>query len=66
MSQIKNAAFAVLSGILRDKTMEDKLMYIPNNDIQNYPFVIERGLKNFRYQCNLQSNVLSLPEYNQL
>ena len=26
------------SGILWDKTMADKLMYIINDDIQNYPF----------------------------
>ena len=27
-----------LPGISRDKTMTDKLMYIPNDDTQNYPF----------------------------
>ena len=26
------------TGILRDKTMTDNLMYIPNDDTQNYPF----------------------------
>ena len=26
----------VISGILRDKTMDDKLMYKPNDDTQNY------------------------------
>ena len=26
------------AGILRDKTMHDKLMYIPNYDKQNYHF----------------------------
>ena len=30
--------YAILSGILRDKTMEDKLIYIPNDDKHNYPF----------------------------
>ena len=25
------------SGILRDKTMDDKLIYIPNDDKQEYP-----------------------------
>ena len=25
-----------MAGILRDKTMSDKLMYIPNNDAQKY------------------------------
>ena len=25
-------------GILRDMTMADKLIYIPNDDTQNYPF----------------------------
>ena len=28
----------VFSGILMDKTIGDKLMYIPNDDTQNYPF----------------------------
>ena len=27
-----------MPGILRGKTMANKLMYIPNNDIENYPF----------------------------
>ena len=26
------------AGILRDKTMADKFMYIPNDDTPNYPF----------------------------
>ena len=26
------------AGIQRDKTMANKLMHIPNNDSQNYPF----------------------------
>ena len=26
------------SGIYRDRTMADKLMYIPNDDTHNYPF----------------------------
>ena len=26
------------SGILRDKTMSNKLIYIPNDNTQNYPF----------------------------
>ena len=26
------------TGILRDKTITDKFMYIPNDDTQNYPF----------------------------
>ncbi len=26
------------TGILRDKTMAHKLMYIPSDDTQNYPF----------------------------
>ena len=30
--------YILLSGILRDKTMEDKLMYSPNDDSKNYPF----------------------------
>ena len=28
----------IITGILRDKTMADKLLYIPNDDKQNYPF----------------------------
>ena len=27
-----------ISDIFRDKTMDDKLMFIPNEDNQNYPF----------------------------
>ncbi len=27
-----------MSGILRDKTMADKLIYIPNDDTKKYPF----------------------------
>ena len=27
------------SGILRDKTMDDELIYIPNDNKQNYPIV---------------------------
>ena len=30
--------FTIKTGILRDKTIADKLMYIPSNDTQNYPF----------------------------
>ena len=26
------------AGILRNKTMADKLIFIPNDDTQNYPF----------------------------
>ena len=29
---------AVTPGTFRDKTMDNKLMYIPNDDKQNYPF----------------------------
>ena len=36
-----------LSGILRDKTMEDKLIYIPNNDKQNLPLYC--WLKRFKH-----------------
>ena len=42
-----NRNFAILllamsekAGILRDKTIDDKFKYIPNNDKQNYPFFI--------------------------
>ena len=28
----------LLSRILQDKTMSDKLMYITNDDTQNYPY----------------------------
>ena len=27
-----------MTGIQREKTITDKLMYIPNDDTQNYPF----------------------------
>ena len=29
----------ITTGIFRDKTMADKLKYIPNDDTHNYPFV---------------------------
>ena len=28
----------VVSGIKRDNTMSDKIVYIPNDDIQEHPF----------------------------
>ena len=31
-------AYQTFTGIVRDKTMDDKLMYIYNDDTQNYPF----------------------------
>ena len=34
---VKEQRMAEQSGILRDKTMADKLMYITNNDTQNNP-----------------------------
>ena len=32
-----STAGTCFSGIYRDKTMADELMYIPNDDTQNYP-----------------------------
>ena len=29
---------SILVGILRDRTLDDKLIYIPNDDKQNYSF----------------------------
>ena len=37
------------AGIIRDKTMEDKFMYIPDNNKQNYSFM---DLNN-KYKCIL-------------
>ena len=31
----------VSPGILRDRTLDDKLMYLPNDDKQNYPIFIK-------------------------
>ena len=31
--------------ILRDRTMDDKLMYIPNDEKQNYPLYEKNSLK---------------------
>ena len=40
----------IISGILRDKTIANKLMYIPNDDKQNYPFcTLELMVKMFGY-----------------
>ena len=33
------------SEILRDNTMADKLMYFPNDDMQNYPFCLNNTKK---------------------
>ena len=38
LGMLKEDIQVFLSGIQRDKTMADKLMYIPNDDSQNYPF----------------------------
>ena len=38
LEPIKLYMGAVLPRILVDKTMADKLMYIPNDGAQNYPF----------------------------
>ena len=35
----KNYALLELPGILRGKTMDDKLIYIPNDDTKNNPSV---------------------------
>ncbi len=55
------------SGILRDKTMDDKLMYIPNDDKQYKPFCrLDYWLagtqsfycySSFGYQCNIQTKI---------
>ena len=34
----KHETLLKLTGILKDKTIEDKFSYIPNDDEQNYPF----------------------------
>ena len=36
--QIMGIAKSLKPRILKDKKMADKLMYIPNNDTQNYPY----------------------------
>ena len=48
-------------GILRDKTMEVKLMYIPNNDTQNKPFVNYYYLRKKVWSlkvCTTQSRII--------
>ncbi len=80
--QTKNQSFMwITAGILRDKPLDDNLIYTPNNDKQYYTIcrlkylVGKFGSKqskfnkntqrfwtiNFGYQCNLKSNVPSLP-----
>ena len=40
-------------GIYRDKTMANKLLYIHNYDIQNYPFCkLKLGFRTFEYFMN--------------
>ena len=36
---VRDAGISTDTGIYRDKTMTDKLMYLPNDDTQNYPSV---------------------------
>ena len=35
---MKVLSCCIYVGIITDKTMADKLMYIPSDDTQNYPF----------------------------
>ena len=35
--------------VIRDKTMHDKLIYISNDDIQNYPFCRKLLIEKFRH-----------------
>ena len=45
--------------ILRDKTMDDKLMFFSNDDNQNYPFCSFKSLKTFQsIQVNEYENVV--------
>ena len=37
----KDKVMVIFAWILRDKTMDDKLMFIPIDDKQNYPFCIQ-------------------------
>ena len=46
--QISIKSKTIMSGVLGDKTMDDKLIYIPNDDKQNFPF------------CRLKLLVISL------
>ena len=49
------------AGILRDKTMADKFMYIPNDDTQNYPFRrLQLVVETFRHSTKYinQSNLI--------
>ena len=42
------------AGILRDKTMEDKLMYIPNDDKYIYPLLL---VNKFLGKINLNQTI---------
>ena len=43
-----------MPGILRDKTMKDKLMYILNYDAQNYPFCTTKLFVEFTNQDSIK------------
>ena len=50
----------VISGIQRDKTMADKLMYTPNDNKKNYPFCRLQCLKRLNTQLNEPTNQKSI------
>ena len=51
--------YYIITVILRDKTMDDKLMFFSNDDNQNYPFCSFKSLKTFQsIQLNEYENVV--------
>ena len=53
ISQLASNGHSGNSGIYRDKTMDDKLMYIPNYDTQNYLFcTLKLVVKTFEHLTN--------------
>ena len=54
-------------GIYRDKTMSDKLIYIPNDNTQNYPFFrLQLVVEKLNTQLNelTNQNLVKVPKSN--
>ena len=52
---------AITPRIKRDKTMADKLRYIPNDDTENYPFCrLQLVVETFEHSTKIKNNQNSI------
>ena len=53
--------------LLRDKTIKDKLIYIPNDDTQNYPFYrLQLLVKTFGLNESTNQNSIKISKVDKL